>query len=139
MYARHVFAWYRRSEGGTGSWELSYPKPLEVLCKCSLWFCFVLVTASHYVGLAILELTEIHPPLPLCLSLCLLSAGVKVVQHINALNGGGAHFSSPRYSLSSSLALNLCCSSCLCNLLGLQACTRTMACVFSKHRGSRHE
>lgn len=45
-------------------------------------FCFVLVTASHYV-------TEIHPPLPLCLSLCLLSAGVKVVQHINALNWGG--------------------------------------------------
>lgn len=95
-------------------------------------FCFVLVTASHYV-------TEIHPPLPLCLSLCLLSAGVKVVQHINALNWGGGCFSSPRYSMSSSLALNLCCSSCLCNLLGLQACTRTMACVFSKHRGSRHE
>lgn len=90
MYARHVFAWYRRSEGSTGSWELSYPKPLEVLCKCSLWFCFVLVTASHYVGLAILELTEIHPPLPLCLSLCLLSTGVKVVKHINALNGGGS-------------------------------------------------
>lgn len=105
MYARHVFAWYRRSEGSTGSWELSYPKPLEVLCKCSLWFCFVLVTASHYVGLAILELTEIHPPLPLCLSLCLLSTGVKVVKHINALNGGGGRFSSPRYSMSSSLAL----------------------------------